>query len=142
MNIKIVIKVLIIFLMVLNVLNNSVVVAGNPQIWDTGKEFIGLGINEAEKTTVLPADTIQNGTVNLPSAAKLGIQELIDFLWGLGLLTVFLCTIILGIKYMLVPPAEKSKIKQATTPYIVGVTIIFGAVTIWKLLIEILDGNL
>ena len=126
--------------MVLNVLNNSAVMAFD--IWDTGKEFISLGINEADASSTLPGDTIQNGKVNLTASAKVGVQELIDFLWGIGLLTIFLCTIVLGIKYMLVPPAEKSRIKQATTPYVVGVTIIFGATTIWKLLIEILDGSL
>lgn len=41
---------------------------------------------------------------------------------------------------MLVNPNEKSRIKQATTPYIIGVVVIFGAVTIWKLIINILEG--
>ena len=137
---KKVIRILLISIILLNILNNSVCLAAD--IWDVGKEFIDLGIDEADKSTTLPSDTVVGGEVNLASAAKIRMQELLDFLWGLGLLTVFLCTIILGIKYMLVPPAEKSKIKQATTPYIIGVTIIFGAVSIWRLLIEILDGNL
>jgi len=43
---------------------------------------------------------------------------------------------------MLVLPNEKSRIKQATTPYIIGVVIIFGALTIWRLVIQILEGSL
>ena len=43
---------------------------------------------------------------------------------------------------MLVLPQEKSRLKQATTPYIIGVVIIFGALTIWKFMIFVLDGSL
>lgn len=67
-------------------------------------------------------------------------EEVIGLLWGLGLLTIFISTVVLGIRYMLVDPNEKSRIKQATTPYIIGVVVIFGAVTIWKLIIQILEG--
>lgn len=76
------------------------------------------------------------------NASNLKFEELIDFLWGLGLLVVMISTVVLGIKYMLVLPDEKSRIKQATTPYVIGVIIIFGALTIWKFIIQILDGNL
>jgi len=55
---------------------------------------------------------------------------------------VFVATIILGIKYMMVNPNEKSRIKQATTPYIIGVVIIFGAATIWRLIIAMLEGSM
>lgn len=64
---------------------------------------------------------------------------MIGLLWGLGLLVIFVSTVVLGIKYMLVTPNERSRIKQATTPYILGVVVIFGAISIWKLLIEILE---
>lgn len=137
---KKVVKIIIVALMLVSIANNYMCFAAD--IWDVGADFINLGIEEADRSTTLPGDTVIGGSVNLTNDAKLRMQELLDFLWGLGLLTVFICTIVLGIKYMLVSPAEKSKIKQATTPYLIGVTIIFGAVSIWKLLIEILDGNL
>lgn len=83
------------------------------------------------------------GTGTLASStSNIKFEELIDFLWGLGLLVIMLSTVVLGIKYMLVLPDEKSRIKQATTPYVIGVIIIFGALTIWKFIIQILDGNL
>ena len=40
---------------------------------------------------------------------------------------------------MLVNPEERSRTKKLMAPYIVGIVIIFGAVTIWKLLITVLD---
>lgn len=106
-------------------------------IWSIGRAFIERGSKDV--------GTLDEGTALLQ---KLGInvkgkfEELIDFLWGLGLLTIFLTTVVLGIKYMFVLPDEKSRIKQATTPYIVGVVIIFGALTIWKFIIILLDGSL
>jgi len=99
-------------------------------IWGVGKEFINLGIEE------------NDGNTKINPAAKTQFEYVLDFLWGLGLLTILISTIVLGAKYMLVSPGEKSKIKQATYPYAIGVIIIFGATTIWKLLIDILDGSL
>ncbi len=97
-------------------------------IWGQAKNFIDLGLKTQS--------TFDGNAVNVK------FQELIDFLWGIGLLVIFICTVVLGIKYMLVLPAEKSRLKQATTPYVVGVIIIFGALTIWKFVIYILDGSL
>jgi hypothetical protein len=106
-------------------------------IWAIGKAFIVRGSKDV--------GTLDEGTALLN---KLGIntkgkfEELIDFLWGLGLLAIFITTITLGIRYMFVLPSERSRIIQATTPYVVGVVIIFGALTIWKFIIIILDGSL
>lgn len=103
--------------------------------WKQAKDWIDTGM-EGKTETYL-------GTTNaMEQNAKERFQQVIDFLWSIGLLTIFISTVILGIKYMLVAPNEKSKIIQATTPYIIGVVIIFGAVTIWKFIIDVLNGSL
>lgn len=106
-------------------------------IWGIGKSFIDTGSKDVgtldEQTSIL---------AKLGLNTKGNFEKLIDFLWGLGLLAVFATTIVLGIRYMFVLPDEKSRIKQATTPYIIGVVIIFGALTIWKFIIVLLDGSL
>lgn len=104
--------------------------------WNKAKDWIDTGVAAQNESTMNVSGT------TIDSTAKQKFQYLIDFLWGIGLLTIFICTIILGIKYMFVPPGEKSKVIQATTPYIIGVVIIFGAVTIWKLVIDVLNGSL
>lgn len=121
-------KIAIIFLIILNVYSMTLGVYADDDfdIWGKGEEFLDEG---AERIDGI-------GSVNAE------FNNIVDFLWGIGLLIVFISTIILGIKYMLVSPDEKSKIKQATTPYIIGVVIIFGAVTIWKLVIDILEGSM
>lgn len=103
--------------------------------WSTAKNWIDTGVEGKSESA------LKNGEV-MENMSKKNFSKIIDFLWGIGLLTIFISTIILGIKYMFVPPGEKSRIKQATTPYVIGVVIIFGAVTIWKFVIDILNGSL
>ena len=101
---------------------------------DTGESHDGMtqeGINAQEKILSIFDITLQSR-----------FNQLIDFVWGIGLLTIFVSTIVLGIKYMFTLPEEKSRIKQATSPYVVGVIIIFGALTIWKITITILESVL
>lgn len=119
---------LIIFLRVYNVKASD--------IWSVSRNFLDTGSKVTGTTDELKK------VLGLSDATKSGFEELIDFLWGLGLLVIFISTIVLGIKYMLVLPQEKSRLKQATTPYIIGVVIIFGALTIWKFVIILLDGSL
>jgi len=120
-------KILIVFLIIFNIYL-MFYTASAKDIWSTGDAFITTG----ELTGGL-------GEWIGKLYAKATMVELIDFIWGLGLLVVVISTVVLGIKYMLVLPSEKSRIKQATTPYIIGVIVIFGAVTIWKLIIQVLD---
>lgn len=103
-------------------------------IWSDAGSFINQGASNSN-------NTIRNYFENLQSStAKRKFEEVISVIWGLGLMVIFISTVVLGIRYMLVNPNEKSRIKQATTPYIIGVVVIFGAVTIWKLVIQILEG--
>lgn len=103
--------------------------------WNKAKDWIDVGIQGKK-------DTNLNNMEQMEQYAKNKFKNVIDFIWGIGLFTIFISTIILGIKYMFVPPGEKSRIKQATTPYVIGVVIIFGAVTIWKFVIDVLNGSL
>ena len=122
-------KIAVIFLIILSLYTIVFKVnATNFDIWNTGKNFLDLGSQGYNNTG---ADDI-----------NISFANIVDFLWGLGLLVVMASTVVLGIRYMLVNPNEKSRVKQATTPYILGVVIIFGAVTIWKLLIDILEGSM
>ena len=103
--------------------------------WDKAKQFITDGIAGKSETGL-------RSTINMENIAKTRFQEVIDFLWGIGLLVIFVSAVILGIKYMFATPENKSNVKQAVIPFVVGVVIIFGSLTIWKLIIEILDGSL
>lgn len=129
-------KIISIYIILL-ILFSFVYTVNASDIWQTGRDFLDTGAKDVGMTeeTVIIMEALGLNT-------KRGFEELIDFLWGLGLLTIFVSTVILGIKYMFVLPQEKSRLKQATTPYVIGVVIIFGALTIWKFIIVVLDGSL
>lgn len=123
-------KITVILLVVLSLYSAVFTVqASDFDIWGEGKEFLDAGADRIDDEDGFSKINQQFGNI-------------IDFLWGLGLLVVFISTIVLGIRYMLVNPNEKSRVKQATTPYIIGVVVIFGAVTIWKIIIDVLEGSM
>lgn len=131
-------KIVNIFIVIIAIftLTYNVNAAKNP--WDQAKDFLQAG---AEDVGMLE----EMNRVGEKFGIKFGnreIMEVIDFLWGIGLLVIFVTTVILGIKYMMVLPEEKSRVKQAFTPYVIGTVIIFGALTIWRFVIVILEGSM
>lgn len=122
-------KIALVILIILNIYSVFFTVNATGDIWQIGNKFLNLGSSGL-------------GSKWNSTEVNQSFTSIVDFLWGLGLLIVFVSTIVLGIKYMMVTPNEKSRIKQATTPYIMGVVIIFGAITIWKLIIAILEGSM
>ena len=129
-------KIIFVFVTIISIYFNIYTINAK-DIWEIGKDFLETG---ASTTGMTDENSKLFEAIGVDT--KAGFEELIDFLWGIGLLAIFISTIVLGIKYMLVSPAEKSKLKQSTTPYIIGVVIIFGALTIWKFIIVVLDGSL
>ena len=128
-------KVSIVFFIILSIyFVTDISLAAGWDIWESGKDFLDKGSTESF------FDSISNW-VNTTSSLVV-FSQMIDFIWGLGLMVVLISTVVLGIKYMMVNPNEKSRIKQATTPYIIGVVIIFGATTIWKIIIDVLEGSI
>jgi len=141
-------KILCILLMMICIFSipSEVYATGIIDIFGAGKIFIQEGMEEL----TLEFDDIFNPDGLIGKASKtLGkwlakdiFMNIIDALWAIGLLVVFISTVVLGIKYMFVLPQEKSRLKQATTPYLIGVVAIFGALTIWRFLIMVLDGSI
>ena len=46
---------------------------------------------------------------------------------------------ILGIKFMLASAEDKAQIKEMLIPYVVGCVVIYGAVTIWMIVVKIME---
>ena len=46
---------------------------------------------------------------------------------------------ILGIKFMMASAEDKAQIKEMLIPYIVGCVVIYGAVTIWLIVVKIME---
>lgn len=44
---------------------------------------------------------------------------------------------IIGIQFMVASAEDKAKVKEALVPYIIGCAVIFGAFTIWSIVVNI-----
>ena len=60
-----------------------------------------------------------------------------NILFAIAVVVAFAVGMIIGIQFIMGSVDEKAKIKETLVPYIIGVCIIFGAFTIWKIVVTI-----
>ena len=98
------------------------------EIFDNADNFIekGGGENEVNKTI---NDVVLTDTSKFLYNALLSIAMIIAVIVGM----------VLGIKYMLATSEEKAEVKQTVPAYIVSCIVVFGALLIWKTLINIIQ---
>ena len=76
---------------------------------------------------------------NLNKTNWTDFNDLAGMLWGVGVFASLIAGTILGIKYMFSSLEGRASIKKNMMPYIIGTTIILGALTIWKIAVELLE---
>lgn len=91
------------------------------EIISQGDDFIGQGGTE----------TIDKDALNTTS------KYIYNVLFTIAVVIAFAIGIIIGIQFIVGSVDEKAKIKETLVPYIIGVCIIFGAFTIWKIVVTI-----
>ena len=108
--------------------------------------FTNFAYASSEKTiTEMGNEWIQQGekpgsTFNLDwNTTESGLLEIPGLLTGIGIFIAIAVGIILGIKFVTSSAEGKAEIKNLITPYIIGVIIVVGALTIWQIAIQILD---
>lgn len=71
------------------------------------------------------------------------LGETSDFIYnlllGISMIIAVIVGMVLGIKYMMATSEEKAEIKQTLPAYIVSCVVVFGAFTIWKLIITLVQ---
>ena len=60
----------------------------------------------------------------------------------IGVGVALITTATMGIKFLMASTEERSEIKRAMVPYAIGIAVIFGALTIWKVLIQVFESGL
>ncbi len=120
-------KILVVFILTILLIANSAyinVFASNPDsdFKKQADDWLKLVKIEGEK------DTTRGNWTNF--------SDLAGILWGAGVVIVFVCGVILGIKYMFSSADEKANIKESLPPYIIGTVIILGALSIWAFLVN------
>lgn len=68
-----------------------------------------------------------------------GFQNIAGLLLGIGIFVAAGVGIILGIKFMLSTPTGKAEVSSLLPPFIIGVAVIVGALTIWRIAVQFLD---
>lgn len=93
------------------------------EVFSAGKNFLGAG-NIAESVV----DT---------GAMKEASDYIYNMLLGIAVIIAVIIAMILGIQFMAASADEKAKVKEALLPFIVGCIVVFGAFTIWKVVVNI-----
>ena len=63
-----------------------------------------------------------------------------NVLSSIGMIISVIVGIALGITFMMASADDKAKVKEALVPYIIGCIVIFGAFTIWKIVVNTFGG--
>lgn len=83
-------------------------------------------------------DFVDSGKVKVDTGKlKKFSNGLSNALIAIGTAIAVIYSSVLGIKYMLGSLEEKAEIKESIVPFIIGCMILFGAFTIWKIIITI-----
>ena len=62
-------------------------------------------------------------------------------LMSIGIVVMLLVGTIIGIKFMVASAEDKAKVKEALVPYVIGCAVIFGAFTIWSIVVNLLQNT-
>lgn len=135
--IKGILSMLILVLSIVTILNPTYVLAANDKTKESKVHTTGEVINEAKDFLDIGRGDADNkiGQENLQKMSN----TLYNILLVTGILIALIVGMILGIKFIMGGIEEKAEIKTMIIPYIVGCVVVFGAFTIWKIVVDILQ---
>lgn len=69
------------------------------------------------------------------------LKETSEFMYNMlfliAVIVAIITAMILGIQFMIASADEKAKVKEALVPFVIGCAVVFGAFTIWKIVVNI-----
>lgn len=125
---KIIICICILSLFLIVIYPTSVQALSIDGIFTGADNFLDIGGGQSGVNTTID-DTALSNTSDFLYNVLLGISMIIAVIVGM----------VLGIKYMIATSEEKADIKQTLPAYIVACVVVFGAFTIWKLVINMIQ---
>ncbi len=106
----------------------------------TGIDDIIGGVHNFEQAGQELSDNSITGGMTVDDENMQNISSLVyNTLLILGIVVVVIVGLVIGIKFMTGSVEQKAEIKQTLPPYIVGCIIIFGAFTIWSIVVNVLN---
>ncbi len=106
---------------------NVVKAAGAYDIFQQGKNFISLG-----------SSTDPSSNLNVENQWD-DFNDVLGIVWTIGLFVMIISGVVLGIKYMFSSLEERAQMKQNLFPFSIGGIIIFGALSILKIVIDFIE---
>ncbi len=62
-------------------------------------------------------------------------DDIYNILLTIGIITAVIVGTILGVQFIIASAEEKAKVKEALVPYLIGCIVVFGAFSIWKVVL-------
>lgn len=124
---KLILIIMLLMMFFLITLSSNVHATSISDIFTKADDFVRNGQNSTKAGTTISTDTMKN------------MSELIyNTLLIIGVIVAVIIGIILGVKFMAGSVEEKANIMNSLIAYIAGCVVVFGAFTIWKIVVEIL----
>ena len=125
---KLIIIIILLMMFFLTMLSSNVYASSISDIFTKADDFVKNGQNSTTAGTTISTDTMKS------------MSELIyNTLLIIGVAVAVIIGIILGVKFMAGSVEEKANIKNSLIAYIAGCVVVFGAFTIWKIVVTILQ---
>ncbi len=62
-------------------------------------------------------------------------DDIYNILLTIGIVTAVIIGAFLGVQFIIASAEEKAKVKEALVPYLIGCIVVFGAFSIWKVVL-------
>ena len=114
-----------------------ILILSNHQVCALTEMWSGVEGFESAKDKYLVNGTHSDMEINSKDL-KEASNKVYNILLILGVTAAVIIGMILGIKFMTGGIEEQAKVKESLIPYIAGCIAVFGAFTIWKVVLEVL----
>lgn len=102
----------------------SMAINGLDDIINRGDDFV----NQGDPNNVIVEDNVKDVS-----------EGIFAIVLVIGIIVAIIATIIIGMQFVTASVAEKAQLKEKLIPLLIGAAIIFGAVAIWRLVVNILQ---
>ena len=96
-------------------------------VFKDGKDFISTNPNSDITSKIDDGKIVDNS------------KTIYSILLTIGIIIAAIIILVLGIQFMTGSIEQKAKVKEMLIPFIVGCVVIFGSLTIWRLVTSILS---
>lgn len=132
---------IIFFVLILGILEFNPIYASNAEEEDSffsgAQSFVSEGEKQLSKQE--KEDKKQGRDTQTEKLANIS-NNVYNIVLAIAIIIAMAIGIIIGIKFMMASASEKAEIKELLIPYVAGCTVVFGAMGIWKVAVNIFSG--